>query len=191
MVSAELGEEGVYPRARGIWDSFGIVARATVYTPRVLRGFHRLCFYAGLGILLGGWVLALGSVVWREGRPPGLWLEEARGVEQARRQRDFAAASEQARIRGVLLARPALLRDAANLALRAEDPKLGIAALRRLVALEPRNLKARMQLVAALLQEGRRRDAKQELEAILERAPGHQRAQKALARVEQQLGDPL
>jgi predicted Zn-dependent protease len=157
----------------------------------VLRGFHRLCFLAGLGILLGGWTLALGVVLWREGRPPALWLEEGREIERARQVRDYHAASEQARIRGVLLARPALLREAANLALQAGSPELGVAALRRLVRLEPRNLKARMQLVAALLQEGRRRDAADELEAVLERAPRHQRAREVLARIEQELGAPL
>jgi thioredoxin-like negative regulator of GroEL len=157
----------------------------------VLRGFHRLCFVAGLGILFGGWMLALGVVSWRDGRPPALWLEDGREIERARRARDFQSASEQARVRGVLLARPALLRDAANLALQAEDPQLGVAALRRLVRLEPQNLKARMQLVAALLQEGRRRDAADELESILEIAPRHERARKTLTRIEQELGAPL
>jgi len=157
----------------------------------VLRGLQRFCFVVGLGILLGGWTLTLVATTRRDGRPPGIWLEEGREIERARAQRDFAAASEQTRIRGVLRAQPVLLRDAANLALQAEDPELGIAALTRLVALEPRNANARFQLAAALMQEGRRRDAADQLRALLERNPKHQRARQTLDRIEKRLEAPF
>jgi predicted Zn-dependent protease len=152
---------------------------------------YRLCFGVGLVILFGGWVLALVTSLRLDGSPPSLWLHEDREIEESRRRGELAQASEDARIRGTLLADPALLRDAANLALSAKSPELGVEALRRLVALEPGNPKARFQLAAALMQLGRKRDAADELKALLRIAPGHQRAREALERIEKRLEAPI
>lgn len=124
-------------------------------------------------------------------------LERTRGTNsggaQARRERGLAERYESdGRIadaigawKQVVAAEPsaAAFRKLAELSVKAGAPAEEVKGYAsRALGLSPGDVEARMILAEALLETGAKKEAKRELQRVLERAPGHERAQALLKR---------
>ncbi|MEM7411796.1 MAG: tetratricopeptide repeat protein [Myxococcota bacterium] len=144
--------------------------------------WQQFFFGLGLAVWIGVWGLGLTTAWQSDQRLPALWVDEGRDVAAASERGDWGEASERSRIRWVLHGRAdALLQESNDLAVRARDPELGVAALRHVLALRPYAHGARLQLAGALSQQGRREEAIAELRWILAVDPNHPGARRMLA----------